>query len=146
MVSVGSKRHAPAILRRLPVAMLLAIAIGGGAAAQENAAAPQGTAMATPMPREPGIPLFVSLHAVPAYGAAPLTVGFVVSVSDPENAEIVSYHWTFGDGNVSTLSPLSCYNTYRNPGSYVVTLTVVTADGRSASALTGVQVKAPTAH
>lgn len=86
-------------------------------------------------------PLLISLQAVPGYGSAPLLVGFLLNAVDPSGAEIVSYNWNFGDGHTSTLPPIMAYNTYANPGSYVATVTVTTADGRSASGFAGVIVK-----
>jgi PKD repeat protein len=127
----------------LAAAISLALAVPGQqrSAAQELRK-PDGTAsIATPVPLLLPTPVFVSLVAVPSYGVAPLTVGFIVQAVDPDNIGFVSYQWNFGDGKVSTLPPLLVYNTYRNSGSYLVTLTAVTADGRSASAFAGVLVR-----
>jgi len=88
-------------------------------------------------------PLLVTVQALPGYGPAPLLVGFLVSAFDPSNAQIVSFTWNFGDGHLSTLPPTLAYNTYTNPGNYVATVTVMTADGRSATGFTGVTVKPP---
>jgi PKD repeat protein len=88
-------------------------------------------------------PPTLALEAVPAYGYAPLTVGFVLSAVDPQEVGFVSYNWDFGDGHVSTLPPTLTYNTYTKAGTYVVRVTAVTADGRFASAFTGIVVKPP---
>ncbi len=86
-------------------------------------------------------PPLVTLQASPPYGTAPLMVGFLLNAVDPANRGIVSYNWNFGDGHFSTEPPLMAYNTYARPGNYVVTVTVTTADGRSATGFTGVIVK-----
>jgi PKD repeat protein len=89
-----------------------------------------------------GLPPTVSLVVFPAYGVAPLTVGCFADIDDPLGEEVVSYYWNFGDGNVSTLPPpLIVTNTYKNPGTYLVTLRLVTADGRAATAVAGVTVR-----
>ncbi len=86
-------------------------------------------------------PPTLSVQAVPAYGVAPLTVGFTVMANDPANIGFVYYKWNFGDGHVSTIPPPFALNTYTNPGSYIVTVTAVTEDGRTATATTGVIVR-----
>jgi PKD repeat protein len=86
-------------------------------------------------------PLLVSLQAIPGYGAAPLLVGFVLNAVDPSGAEIVSFNWNFGDGHLAILPPTLAYNTYSQPGNYVATVTITTADGRSATGFAGIIVK-----
>jgi len=86
-------------------------------------------------------PLLVTLQAVPGYGQAPLLVGFLIHAVDPSNGEIVSFSWNFGDGHFSTAQPTLAYNTYLNAGNYVASVTITTADGRSATGFTGVIVK-----
>jgi PKD repeat protein len=86
-------------------------------------------------------PLLVTLQAVPGYGSAPLLVGFLLSAVDPSGAEIVAYNWNFGDGHTSTEPPILAYNTYANSGTYIATVTITTADGRSATGFTGIIVK-----
>jgi len=88
-------------------------------------------------------PLLVTVQAVPGYGSAPLLVGFLLNALDPSGAEIVSFNWNFGDGHLSTSPPTLAYNTYTQPGSYVATVTITTADGRSATGFTGIIVKPP---
>ena len=88
----------------------------------------------------PTLPV-LSVQAIPSYGTVPLTVGFTVTVVDPANAGFVYYKWDFGDGHVSIVPPPFTINTYTNPGSYVVTVTAVTEDGRSATATTGIVVR-----
>lgn len=86
-------------------------------------------------------PPLVSLQALPPYGTAPLLVGFMLNAVDPANRGFVSYNWNFGDGHFAAEPPLYAYNTYQKPGNYVVTVTVTTADGRSATGFAGVIVK-----
>jgi len=118
-------------------ALLLAVA-AAGVVAQENELGP--TPMATPeMMMLPSVGIF----PYPAYGPAPLTVGFILQIHDPAGAEIVSYKWNFGDGHVATTPPLITYNVYTRPGTYLASLTITTADGRSATGFASVTVKAP---
>jgi PKD repeat protein len=102
--------------------------------------AQEATATAAPMilPKVPQI----QLQTVPAYGPAPLTVGFFVSSIDPETV-LQSFAWNLGDGQVSMLPPTSLFHTYTNPGSYVVTVTATTADGHSATSFAAVIVTQP---
>lgn len=90
----------------------------------------------------PAIPL-VQLLPVPAYGPAPLTVGFMLSSTDPEAPPLETFIWNFGDGKVSMLPPTALFHTYTTPGSYLVTVTATTADGHSASTFAGVVVTRP---
>lgn len=86
-------------------------------------------------------PLLVSVQAVPGYGPAPLLVGFMLHAVDPSGAEIVSFNWNFGDGHTSTVPPLMAYNRYLRAGNYMASVTITTADGRSATGFAGVIVK-----
>ena len=132
-----------------PLAIILimaafAVISGGGAAlAQDQGAARPGATPGTPGSIVIPEPPILALEAFPAYGPAPLTVGFLLNAVDPEDMGIAAYNWNFGDGNVSTLPPTLTYNTYKKAGTYIVTVTAVTIDGRSASAFTGVVVKPP---
>ena len=51
----------------------------------------------------------IQLQPVPAYGPAPLTVGFFLSSLNPESAPLASYIWNFGDGQVSMLPPTALF-------------------------------------
>jgi PKD repeat protein len=105
-----------------------------------SAWAQEATATASPMvlPKIPSI----QLQTVPAYGPAPLTVGFFVSSIDPETV-LQSFAWNLGDGQVSMLPPTALFHTYANPGSYVVTVTATTSDGHSATSFAAVIVTQP---
>jgi PKD repeat protein len=109
-----------------------------------SALAQNVTATPTPivMPMIPQI----RLQTVPAYGPAPLTVGFFVSSVNPEAAPLASYIWNFGDGQVSMLPPTALFHTYTNPGSYVVNVTATDTDGHQASSFAGVIVTQPSAQ
>jgi PKD repeat protein len=111
------------------------------AAMTTSARAQEATAMPTPM-MLPVIPL-IQLQTVPAYGPAPLTVGFFVSSTDPAAAPLTSYIWNFGDGQVSMLPPTALFHTYTNPGSYVVNVTATDTEGHQATSFAGVIVTPP---
>ncbi|MGH7923546.1 MAG: PKD domain-containing protein [Candidatus Binatus sp.] len=119
------------------VSLVVIAAWGGSALAQE------ATATATPM-MLPKIPQ-IRLQTVPAYGPAPLMVGFFVTSADPETV-LQSYTWNFGDGQTSMLPPTALFHTYTAPGTYVVTVTASTADGHQASSFAGVIVTQPAAQ
>lgn len=90
-------------------------------------------------------PLMTTIIAVPPAGTAPLTVGFFVTANDPDNVGLLTFHWNFGDGTVSSLPPeLYIPHRYTKPGNYVCTLTVTSADGRSKTVFVGVLVRPPT--
>lgn len=85
----------------------------------------------------------IAITAVPSYGVVPLTVGFFANGVDPKGEGFVSYLWNFGDGAVSMDPPMMFFHTYKNPGTYIVTLTATTADGRTASSYAGIIVRPP---
>jgi PKD repeat protein len=103
--------------------------------------AQNSTATPTPIVM-PTIPQ-IQLQTVPAYGPAPLTVGFFVSSLNPDAAPITSYIWNFGDGQVSMLPPTALFHTYTNPGSYIVNVTVTDTSGHQASSFAAVIVAQP---
>ena len=90
-----------------------------------------GQSEATPTPEPEAAPLMVTVHPFPSYGAAPLTVGFILGSNVDEDDPIVSYQWNFGDGQVSTRPPQVLFHTYAQPRSYIVTVNVTTAAGRT---------------
>lgn len=121
----------------IAVASIFIASGDGGVSAQEmpeESPTPSGRMM---IPE----PLLITLQAAPGYGPAPLLVGFLLNAIDPSGGEIVAYNWNFGDGHTSTEPPIMAYNTYSKPGTYVATVTITTADGRSATGFTGVIVK-----
>jgi PKD repeat protein len=133
---VISEKHARlAKIATFAVSFLVLAAMTTSGFAQEASATP------TPM-MLPVIPL-IQLQTVPAYGPAPLTVGFFVSSTDPAAAPLTSYIWNFGDGQVSMLPPTALFHTYTNPGSYVVNVTATDTDGHQATSFAGVIVTQP---
>ena len=124
--------------RALALSFLMLIGATSSAFAQAATATP--TPMVMPM-----IPQ-IRLQTVPAYGPAPLVVGFFVSSVNPDAAPLTSYIWNFGDGQVSMLPPTALFHTYTNPGSYVVNVTVTDAAGHQASSFAGVIVTQPAAQ
>ena len=111
---------------------------------------PGGQAASNPLEPPPMQPMQIpqpitgSLAVAPPYGTAPLQVGFFALINDPSGAGFLTYSWNFGDGTVSSLPPeLYIFHTYQNPGTYVCELTVKTTDGRSATFMQGIDVRAP---
>jgi PKD repeat protein len=139
-VGTGSfARRGPAVTAGL-LALCAALMLGTGSiGAQEMPPGPQSSASpgAIAIPELPR----VVLQALPGYGVAPLTVGFLVQNGNPESGPFVNYRWNFGDGSVSNLPPQALFHTYAKPGSYMVTVTATTSDGYNASGFAGVIVR-----
>jgi len=76
-----------------------------------------------------------------ASGAAPLLVTFDASGSSDSDGTIVSYRWTFGDGQSATGA--STTHTYASNGSYTATLTVTDDSGATASVSQTIDITAP---
>jgi len=87
--------------------------------------------------------LRASLVAVPTSGQAPLTVSFDGSGSSDPDGTIVSYVWSFGDGEGS--SDMSPIHDYTLAGTYTAQLTVTDDEGATASASQTVRVSSPPA-
>ena len=143
LAPLGRQKQTNMVLKR-PQALLtmlaLVLCLASRVAAQQPESAP--TPGAARSLTRIALPPNVSLVVFPGYGVAPLTVGCFADIDDPLGEEVVSYYWNFGDGNVSTLPPpIFVTNTYKNPGTYLVTLRIVTADGRAATAVAGVTVR-----
>ncbi len=133
-----SPRHRAALWIAAAAAVLMALAPVRIPAQEENPEEP--TAMATPeMMLLPNVAIF----PIPGYGTAPLVVGFMPQIHDIGNSSVVSYKWSFGNGQVAITPPLQTFATYKDPGVYVASLTIVTADGRSATGFASITVKAP---
>jgi PKD repeat protein len=124
-------------MTRLACAFSLLILAGATTSAFAQSPAASATPMVMPM-----IPQ-IQLQPVPAYGPAPLTVGFFLSSLNPESAPLASYIWNFGDGQVSMLPPTALFHTYTTPGSYVVNVTATDTDGHQASTFAGIIVTQP---
>jgi PKD domain len=139
-------------VRALGVAALLAATVlaarpSAARAQQQPQSAPDGMGgsgtpnLSIKLPELPSI----SMIAVPSYGVGPLTVGFFANGVDPKGKGFVSYLWTFGDGGVSMDPPMMFFHIYKNPGTYIATVTATTADGRTATSYTGIIVR-PRSH
>ena len=76
-------------------------------------------------------PPVARIQATPTSGSAPLAVTFDGSGSSDAEGALVSYVWTFGDGQQATGAWVS--HTYTQAGTYTATLTVTDADGATAS-------------
>ena len=74
--------------------------------------------------------------ATPRSGAAPLTVAFTASASDPDGDTPLAYRWDFGNGATATTQNPS--HTYTQPGVY--TARVTTTDARGAFATQTFQI------
>jgi cytochrome c len=85
---------------------------------------------------DPGAPT-VQAFADPATGSAPLDVSFSATGADPDG-EPLTYKWAFGDG--ATALGATAQHRYATPGSYVATVTVRDAEGKTASATVPVTV------
>ncbi len=77
------------------------------------------------------IPPLVQIDAAPKSGSAPLSVDFSASVVFDEASAPLSYGWTFGDGNVSTV--ISPTHLYTETGLFTATLTITDAFAATAS-------------
>lgn len=75
-------------------------------------------------------------------GTAPLEVSFDASQSTDPDDNIVDYSWDFGDGS-DPGTGVTTTHTYREKGTYPVTLEVVNTDGRKGTATLTVQVEPP---
>lgn len=80
----------------------------------------------------------------PATGAAPLDVVFDASRSQDADGVVVDYAWGFGDGETGT--GVQTAHRYREPGEYVVQLTVTDDGGRTQSSERTIVVNAPTRY
>ena len=88
----------------------------------------------------PNAPL-ASATASPSAGPAPLTVLFSGGAIDPQERQIVSYAWEFGDGATGTGASIE--HTYARAGEYLAKLTVTNSIGLPAVATVLVTVEPP---
>jgi PKD repeat protein len=72
-------------------------------------------------------PPTASFTATPSSGAAPLAMAFNAAASSDPDGTIVSYAWSFGDGNFG--SGPAANHIYNTPGTYNAALTVTDDDG-----------------
>jgi len=69
----------------------------------------------------------VSFSVAPSSGCEPLQVGFIDQSTIAAGYDLALWQWDFGDGSTNR-DPIQT-NTYQNPGTYDVTLTVTSANG-----------------
>jgi PKD repeat protein len=80
--------------------------------------------------------IHVSQHPVASFTFSPPDplihelVTFDASSSSPDGGEIVSYTWTFGDGNVTTTNNPIITHAYSSYGTFTVTLNVTDSEGK----------------
>lgn len=72
-------------------------------------------------------------------------VAFDASASTPDGGYVVSYRWSFGDGNITTVSTPTIMHVYTNAGNYTVTLNVTDSEGKWDTESKVVEVKSLTA-
>jgi PKD repeat protein len=81
-----------------------------------------------------------TLLGVPVYGTVPLTVDFYVGLAGPHGS--IVYQWNFGDGAASLLrGGVYMLHVYQHPGTYLCSLNLTTAQGRSTTVFTTITVK-----
>jgi hypothetical protein len=84
--------------------------------------------------------LNVTMLGEPTYGAAPLTVDFLVTMANPPSSLV--YQWDFGDGSVSSLPASTVIpHVYEHAGTYLCALVVTASQGRSATVFTTIVVR-----
>lgn len=101
----------------------------------QGATAIQSTTVTVSPANQPPVPHIV---ATPLSGSAPLNVSVNGGGSIDPDGSIVSYSWTFGNGETATGALAS--TTYTSPGSYLIRLTVVDNRGTSRNITTTVVV------
>jgi hypothetical protein len=74
-------------------------------------------------------PPIASLTYSPPFPKPGETVIFNASASTPDGGTIVSYHWDFGDGNITATTDPIITHTYAFSGLYNVTLTIIDSEG-----------------
>lgn len=95
---------------------------GGSSAGTIMTPTPPTTTTPTPTPVPP-VPVTAGFTGTPTSGNRPLEVQF----TDASTGPVISWSWTFGDGNASTVQ--NPQYTYPDAGSYSVSLTVSNGTG-----------------
>lgn len=85
----------------------------------------------TTPPQSENKPPIAAMEFAPTFGEAPLTVHFSAATSSDPDGQIVSYVWSFGDGDQG--NGMFAEHEYTEKGSFVVTLTVTDDKGASSS-------------
>lgn len=87
---------------------------------------------------QPGIT--ATLLAVPVNGRGPLTVDFYVGLANRQGSLV--YQWNFGDGAVSAMQAgVYMLHVYQQPGSYLCTLILTSAQGLTTTVFTTITVQ-----
>jgi PKD repeat protein len=85
-----------------------------------------------------------TLFGEPEYGAAPLTVDFLLLLTNPPSS--IVYQWNFGDGSVSSLPATTIIpHVYLHAGTYLCSLVMTASGGHSTTAFVTIFVR-PSAH
>ncbi|MFZ4719297.1 MAG: PKD domain-containing protein [Ilumatobacteraceae bacterium] len=84
------------------------------------------------------VPPTVAASATPSSGKRPLTVAFSSAGTSDSDGSVVSYAWTFGNGDTSTDPNPS--TTYPTPGVYTASLVVTDDDGATTTRTVTVNV------
>lgn len=87
-----------------------------------------------------GLTVNVVAAGDPAVGSA-MTISVTVSVSSGSAPAIVRYTYDFGDGTTAVLNSSSTSHVYSSSGRKVIRVTVLTADGRTATGQTEVFIR-----
>jgi PKD repeat protein len=81
-----------------------------------------------------------TLLAVPVNGRGPLTVDFYVGLANRQGSLV--YQWNFGDGTVSAMqASVYMLHVYQQPGSYLCTLSLTSAQGLTTTVFTTITVQ-----
>jgi PKD repeat protein len=91
----------------------------------------------------PNQPPIASFTPNPTSGTAPQLISFVPTASDPDGT-IIRYFWDFGDG--ASIKGRVAKRTYKQPGIYLVTLTVTDDDGAETIVSEEVVITGPSAN
>jgi PKD repeat protein len=80
-----------------------------------------------------------TLFGDPDYGSAPLTVDFMVILTNPPASMV--YQWNFGDGSVSSLPATTVIpHIYQHAGTYLCSLIMTASGGQSSTVFTTIVV------
>ena len=86
-------------------------------------------------------PPIASWEASPEFGAAPLEVMFNATASYDSDGSIIDYSWDFGDNHTGQGQAIT--HEFKNPGNYMVVLTVTDNEGATATHQMAITVMAP---
>jgi PKD repeat protein len=87
-----------------------------------------------------GLTVNITAGGDPAVGSA-VTISVIVSASSGSAPAIVRYTYDFGDGTTAVLNSSSTSHVYSSSGRKVIRVTVLTADGRTATGQTEVFIR-----